>query len=119
MQTTIRALFGAALVVTAFSMAVAKLPPVPPLTPEQKAEKDAKDKAAADTAKAQLARAEDKAVANYVANQKAKGAPVNVPPPGATGAAPGTTGAVGDSGGGKGLPAQPEKASNAHSPPKK
>ena len=61
----------------------------------------------------------DKAVANYVANQKAKGAPVNVPPPGATGAAPGTTGAVGDSGGGKGLPAQPEKASNAHSPPKK
>lgn len=113
MQTTVRALFGAALVVTAFSVAVAKLPPAPPVTPEQKAEKDAKDKAAADAAKAQLARAEDKAVANYVANQKAKGAPVNVQMPA------GATGAVGDSGGGKSLPAQPEKASNAHSPPKK
>jgi membrane protein involved in colicin uptake len=117
MQTTLRALLGAALVVTAFSVAVAKLPPAPPLTPEQKAEKDAKDKAAADTAKAQLARAEDKAVANYVANQKAKGAPVNVPMP--TGATAPATGAAGDSGGGTSLPAQPEKASNAHSPPKK
>jgi hypothetical protein len=113
MQTTLRALLGAALVVTAFSVAVAKLPPAPPLTPEQKTEKDAKDKAAADIAKAQLARAEDKAVANYVANQKAKGAPVNVPSPAAA------TSAVGESGAEKSLPAQPEKASNAHSPPKK
>ena len=56
-------------------------------------------------------RAEDKAVANYVANQKAKGAPVNVPTPSGL--------AAGYSGGGKSLPAQPEKASNAHSPPKK
>jgi len=111
MQTTIRALLGAALVVTAFGAAVAKLPPAPPLTDEQKAAKAATDKAAAETAKAQLVRAEDKAVANYVANQKAKGAPVSVPTPSGL--------AAGDSGGGKSLPAQPEKASNAHSPPKK
>ena len=39
MQTTIRALFGAALVVAAFGVAVAKLPPAPPLTDEQKAAK--------------------------------------------------------------------------------
>ena len=45
MQTTIRALLGAALVVTAFGVAVAKLPPAPPMTDEQKAEKAAKDKA--------------------------------------------------------------------------
>ena len=111
MQTTIRALLGAALVVTVFGVAVAKLPPAPPLTEEQKAEKAAKDKAAAETAKAQLVRAEDRAVANYVANQKAKGAPVNVP----TRSGP----AAGDSGGGKSLPAQPEKATHAPSPPRK
>jgi hypothetical protein len=111
MQTTIRALLGAALVVTVFGVAVAKLPPAPPLTEEQKAEKAAKDKAAAETAKAQLVRAEDRAVANYVANQKAKGVPVSVPTP---------SGPVADdSGDGKSLPAQPEKASNAHSPPRK
>jgi hypothetical protein len=74
MQTTIRALIGAALVVTAFGVAVAKLPPAPPMTDQQKAEKSAKDKATADAAKAELTRAEDKAVANYVANEKSKGA---------------------------------------------
>lgn len=109
MQTTLRALIGAALVVGAFSVAVAKLPPAPPLTDQQKAEKAAKDKAAADTAKAELARAEDKAIANYAANAKAKGKTVNVQP----------SAGVGSSGAEKSLPAQPEKASNAHSPPKK
>jgi lysylphosphatidylglycerol synthetase-like protein (DUF2156 family) len=96
MHTTIRALVGAALVLAAFGIAVAKLPPAPPMTDQQKAEKAAKDKATADTAKAELARAEDKAIANYVANAKAEG-----------------------SSGGKALPAQGEKASNAHSPAKK
>ena len=110
MQTTIRALLGAALVVAVFGVAVAKLPPAPPMTEEQKAEKTAKDKAAADKAKADLTRAEDKAVANYQANQKAKGAPAS--------AQAGRAGAS-EGGGGKSLPAQPEKASNAHSPPKK
>jgi hypothetical protein len=73
MQTTIRALLAAALVVMAFGVAVAKLPPAPPMTPEQKAEKEAKDKAAADAAKAQLTKAEDRVAARYIAEQKAKG----------------------------------------------
>ena len=110
MQTTIRALLGAALVVSAFGVALAKLPPAPPMTDQQKAEKAAKDKATADAEKAALTRAEDKAVANYQANMKAKGQPVNAS------AASGTTGSASA---GKSLPAQPEKASNAHSPPQK
>ena len=109
MQTTIRALAAAALVVGAFGVAVAKLPPAPPLTDQQKAEKAAKDKAAAEAEKAALTKAEDKAVANYEANMKAKGKPVNLP---------GASNEAGSSAS-KGLPAQPEKASNAHSPPKK
>jgi hypothetical protein len=108
MHTTIRALLGAGLVVTAFGVAVAKLPPPPPMTDAQKAEKAAKDKATADAAKAALERAEDRAVANYRANQKGGAAP-----------AAAASGQSGDSGAGKSLPAQPEKASNAHSPPKK
>jgi uncharacterized low-complexity protein len=100
MQTTIRALIGAALVVTAFGVAVAKLPPAPPMTDQQKAEKAAKDKATSDAAKAELTRAEDKAVANYVANEKAKGV------------TPKTLATEGASGESKG-------AANAHSPAKK
>lgn len=108
MQTTIRALASAVLVVTAFGVAVAKLPPTPPMTDAQKAEKAAKDKATADTAKAELTKAEDRAIANYVANQKAKGMTPHV-----------SAGVTPSADGGKGLPAQPEKASNAHSPVKK
>lgn len=111
MRTTLRALIGAGLVVGAFGIAVAKLPPAPPLTEEQKAAKAAKDKAAAEAEKAALTKAEDKAVANYQANMKGKGAPANGH------AAPGE--GVSTSGAEKALPAQPEKASNAHSPPKK
>ena len=110
MQTTIRALIGAALVVAAFGVAVAKLPPAPPMTDQQKAEKAAKDKATADAEKAALAKAEDKAIANYVGNAKAKGKTVNVNMNG---------GESGSRSAGKSLSAQPEKASNAHSPPKK
>jgi hypothetical protein len=109
MQTTFRALLAAALVVGAFGVAVAKLPPPPPQTDEQKAEKAAKDKAAADAAKAELTKAEDRAVANYQANMKAQGKEVHTPMPASNAA----------SDGGKGLPAQPEKAANAHSPPMK
>ncbi len=79
MQTTIRAVIGAALVVAAFGVAVAKLPPAPPMTDQQKAEKATKDKAKADAEKAELTKAEDKAIANYEANMKAKGKTVNVP----------------------------------------
>jgi hypothetical protein len=132
MNTTIRAPLGAGLVVAAFSAAVAKLPPAPPLTDEQKAEKAAKDKAAADTAKAELARAEDKAVASYMANMKAKGVAVNPQMPASAqpaaqpGGAPAPQAVAAPSGAqpspadaGKGLPSQPEKASNAHSPAQK
>jgi hypothetical protein len=111
MQTTIRALIGAALVVGAFGAAVAKLPPAPPMTEEQKAQKAVKDKAAADAEKAALAKAEDRAIANYQANMKAKGQPVNAPSANTAGTASASAG--------KSLPAQPEKASNAHSPPQK
>jgi hypothetical protein len=110
MQTTIRALLGAALVVTAFGVAVAKLPPAPPLTDEQKAAKAAKDKTDADLAKAQLTKAEDRTATHYIAEQKAKG--VNVTPQ-----LPTSQPTASD--GGKSLPAQPEKASNAHSPAQK
>ncbi|HXR57162.1 MAG TPA: hypothetical protein VN858_10180 [Casimicrobiaceae bacterium] len=110
MQTTIRALIGAALVVTAFGVAVAKLPPAPPMTDQQKAEKATKDKAKADAEKAQLTKAEDKAIANYESNMKAKGKTVHVNM---------SAGEGGQASSAKGLPAQPEKASNAHSPPKK
>jgi hypothetical protein len=112
MQTTIRALLGAALVVTAFGVAVAKLPPAPPMTDEQKAAKAAKDKAAADAEKAMLVKAEDRVAMRYLAEQKAKGVTVNPQ-------MPTSQPAVSESGGGKSLSAQPEKASNAHSPPKK
>jgi hypothetical protein len=111
MHTTIRALLAAALVVTAFGVAVAKLPPAPPLTEEQKAEKATKDKAAADAEKARLAKAEDRVVARYMAEHKAKAGASSAPQ------MPAAQPASGD--GGKSLPAEPEKASNAHSPAQK
>jgi hypothetical protein len=75
-MTTLRALIAAALVVATFGWAVAKLPPPAPLDEKGKAaaeEKKAKDTAAADLAKAQQARAEDRVAARYIAEQKAKG----------------------------------------------
>jgi hypothetical protein len=75
-MTTLRALAGALLVVSAFGIAVAKLPAPPPLTDAQKAaaeEKKGKDAAAADLAKKQQAQAEDRVAARYIAEQKAKG----------------------------------------------
>ena len=75
-MTTLRALIAAALVIATFSWAVAKLPPPPPMDEKAKAaaeEKKAKDAAAAEAAKAAQARAEDRVVARYMAEQKAKG----------------------------------------------
>ena len=110
MQTTIRALLGAGLVVTAFGVAVAKLPPAPPMTEEQKTEKAAKDKAASDAEAARLNKSIDRTAERYIADQKAKGITVH---PQLPITAPAGSDAA------KGLPAQPEKASNAHSPPQK
>ncbi len=81
-MTTLRALFVAGMVVATFGVAVAKLPPAPPLTDAQKAaaeEKKAKDAAAADAAKAQQAKAEDRVAARYFAEMKAKGKAVPAP----------------------------------------
>ena len=108
---TIRVLFGAALVVASFGLAVAKLPAPAPLTDAQKAtaeEAKAKAAAAAEAAKQLQTRTEDRVAAHYYASMKAKGkqvAPPYVVPAASSDAA-------------KGLPAAPEKAS-AHSPAKK
>ena len=75
-MTTLRALLAAGLVVTSFGIAVAKLPAPPPMDDKAKAaaeEKKAKDAAAAEAAKAQQAKAEDRVAARYIAEQKAKG----------------------------------------------
>jgi len=75
-MTSLRALLAAGLVILTFSVAVAKLPPPPPLTDEQKAAAEtakAKAAAAAEAAKVQQAKAEDRVVARYMAEQKAKG----------------------------------------------
>jgi hypothetical protein len=79
---TIKALFGAALVAASFGLAVAKLPPAPPMTDAQKAaaeEAKAKAAAAAEVAKQQQAKAEDRVAARYFSEMKAKGK--TVPPP--------------------------------------
>ena len=70
---TIRAILAAAFVVASFGIAVAKLPPAAPLTDVQKAEAKAKADAAADLAKQQQAKAEDRVAAQYFADMKAKG----------------------------------------------
>ena len=106
---TLRALLAAGLVVTTFGVAVAKLPPPAPLTEEQKKaaeEKKAKDAVAAEATKAAQARAEDRVAARYFADMKAKGKQV---PAAQMGPAVGTTGP------GAAVSAQPEKAM-AHSP---
>jgi len=75
-MTTLRALLAAGLVVTSFGIAVAKLPPAPPMDDKAKAaaeEKKAKDASAAEAARAQQAKAEDRVAARYIAEQKAKG----------------------------------------------
>jgi hypothetical protein len=75
MKTT-QALLAAALAVTTFGLAVAKLPAPPPMTDAQKAAaEEAKAKAAAATALAaqQQAAVEDRVAARYFAEMKAKG----------------------------------------------
>ncbi len=116
-MTTLRALLAAALVIVGFGLAVAKLPPAPPMDDKAKAaaeEKKAKDAATAEAVKQQQARAEDRVASRYIAEQKALGKSV-VPQMGPTAAPVATnSGAVGTD---KGLGGKkpPEKASNAHS----
>ena len=73
---TMRALVAFSLVVGAFGLAVAKLPPAPPMTDAQKAgaeEAKAKAAAAAALSAQQQAAAEDRVAARYFADMKAKG----------------------------------------------
>ncbi|MFO1399043.1 MAG: hypothetical protein U1F48_18450 [Burkholderiales bacterium] len=73
---TMQAVLGAALVVASFGIAVAKLPPAPPMTDAQKAtaeEAKAKAAAAAALTAQQQAQAEDRVAAHYFADMKAKG----------------------------------------------
>ena len=68
--------------VAAFSLnAVAKIPPAPPVDPKVAEEKAAKDKIAAEKGKADQAKYEDKAAANFRANMKKAGKPVPRPTP--------------------------------------
>jgi hypothetical protein len=124
MMTTLRALITAALVIVGFGVAIAKLPPAPPMDDKAKAaaeEKKAKDAAAAETAKQQQARSEDRVVARYQAEMKAAGKPVPAPQMAAnsTPATPATPAASGRGTGttdkGLGSNKPPEKSSNAHS----
>ena len=85
---TIRAILAATIVVASFGIAVAKLPPPAPLTDAQKAEAKAKADAAADLAKQQQAKAEDRVAAQYFANMKAQGKVVPPPQMAAAPAAP-------------------------------
>jgi len=85
---TIRAMLAAAVVVASFGVATAKLPAPPPLTDAQKAEAKAKADAAADLAKQQQAKAEDRVAAHYFADMKAQGKAVAAPQMVAAPAAP-------------------------------
>ncbi len=82
---TLRALIAAFVVVASFSLAVAKLPP-PPSDDASKAaaaQKKEKDATTAERDKAQLASAQDRVTAKYIADQRAKGKTVT-PQTGAT-----------------------------------
>ena len=92
MNPTLRALSAAVLVVAMFGVAVAKLPPPPPQTDEQKAAAAAKKSAADEATKQAMQRAEDRVVARYIAEQKAKGVAVTPQMPLSGGAAPAATG---------------------------
>ena len=106
-MTSMRAILVAGLVVAFYGVALAKLPPGPPLTDAQKQEAAAKKAVTDEKDKMELTRAQDRAVQNYVAPDRSKGVTLNMP--------------ASTSSGGGGPPstkATPEKA-GAHSPPKK
>ena len=87
-MNTIRAIIGATVVVASFGLAVAKLPPAPPMTDAQKAaaeEAKAKTAAGAELAKQQQIKAEDRVASKYFADMKAAGKTV---PPQMAAAAP-------------------------------
>ena len=109
-MTSMRPILVAGLIVACYGAALAKLPPAPPMTDQQKQEAAAK-KAAADAKDAQeLAQAQDRVARTYIAEQRAKGVTVTPQLPLGGGSA--------DSGKPPSTKATPEKAA-AHSPPQK
>jgi hypothetical protein len=84
----LKSLVLAASLASASGYVAAKLPPPPPVDPAVAAAKAEKDKATADKAKADLARYEDKSVANFQKNMKKAGKPVPKPTPIVVAAAP-------------------------------
>ena len=83
MTTTLRALIAAGVVVASFGLAVAKLPPPDEAAKAAAEQKKEKDAATAEKDKADLARAQDRVAAKYIADQRAKGKTVT-PQTGAT-----------------------------------
>lgn len=73
MRYALRNLIAVLLIAVPFGVAVAKLPPPTEAQKEAAAAKKEKAAAAAAKAKQELAAAQDRAVANYQANMKAKG----------------------------------------------
>ncbi len=120
MTKTLRALVAAGAVVAGFGIALAKLPPAPPMDEKAKAvaeEKKAKDAATAEAVKAQQAKAEDRVAARYIAEQKAKGRVVTpqIAPTAMATAAP----ATGAAPAAKGAPAPAAKPAASAAPAKK
>lgn len=77
MTTTLRALIAAGVVIASFGLAVAKLPPPDEAAKAAAEQKKEKDAAAAAADAAALGKAQDRAVANYMGEQKAKGKAIN------------------------------------------
>jgi hypothetical protein len=73
MKTWIAPVAPALLVAATLGVALAKLPATPPPDPAKAEEKKATDAAAAAVTAAQQAKAEDRSVAHYLNEQKAKG----------------------------------------------
>jgi predicted outer membrane protein len=81
MKTTIHAIGFAAALLLASGAALAKLPPPPPMDPAAKEAADAKKKADAEKAKAELTASEERTVKNYQENMRKAGKPVPKPIP--------------------------------------
>ena len=110
-MTSMRPILVAGLIVACYGAALAKLPPAPPMSDQQKQEAAAK-KAASDAKDSQeLAQAQDRVARIYISEQRAKGVTV-------TPQLPSSSGGSADSGKPPSSKATPEKAA-AHSPPTK
>jgi hypothetical protein len=106
-EMELKSLILAACLASASTCVAAKLPPPPPVDPAAAAAKAEKDKATAEKAKADLARYEDKSVANFQKNMKQAGKPVPKPTPIVVAAAP--TPAAPAAAAAKAAPAAPPK----------